>query len=401
MKPPNDIGTTVGNRTARDHRSSKGPGRVRPAHSRTFRPVLTIGLVIIALTSVCGAAMAAAPSTSAAVATTSASALVASAESSHGQFNRPGDLLITDQFNNRVIEVDPLTKQIVWSFGSGNPNLCDPGPHAVIGPNDAERLSGGLTLIAGTGIPAGVPGTTPCVDNRVIVVNQAGGIVWQYGQAGRAGNGTDLLNVPVFAIQLPNHNFLIVDQGNNRVIEADQAKQIVWSYGPTSGRGALDSPNSAELLPNGDVLIADESNNRVIQINPAGKIVWQYKQGLNTVGFASRLGDGDTLISDSGHNRIVLVNSSRQVVFQYFTNLAPGSNATPTPTNAVKIAGGDIVISDQFNDRVIVINMHGQIVFQYGELNHPGAGFNELFGPYTAYEIGDYTGQTAPPASFS
>ena len=102
------------------------------------------------------------------------------------------------------------------------------------------------------------------------------------------GEGFDELNVPAFAIQLPNHDFLIVDQGNNRIIEVDRAKQVVWSYGPTSGPGALNSPNSAELLPNGHILIADENNNRVIEITRSGQIVWQYSMGLNTTAFASR-----------------------------------------------------------------------------------------------------------------
>ncbi len=316
-------------------------------------------------------------------------------------FNRPGNLLITDQFNNRVIEVDPLTKQIVWSFGSGNPSLCNPGPGSIIGSNYAERLSGGLTLMAGTGIPPGVPGTKACVDNRVIVVNENGKIVWQYGQAGKTGTGPDLLNVPVAAIQLPNHDFLITDQGNNRIIEVNMQKQIVWSYGPKSGPGALNSPNSAELLPNGHILIADEGNNRVIEITRSGQIVWEYSKGISGAAFASRLPNGDTLITDGGHSRILEVTMSKQIVFQYFTDTSPKSNSAPMPSNAVRIAGGDTIIADQFNDRVIVINSAKQIVFQYGETNHSGSGFDRLFGPYTGFEIGDYTGQTPPPSSFA
>jgi len=43
---------------------------------------------------------------------------------------------------------------------------------------------------------------------------------------------------PVFAIQVPNKDIMIVDQGNNRVIEVNYTtKQIDWSYGPTSGPG--------------------------------------------------------------------------------------------------------------------------------------------------------------------
>jgi hypothetical protein len=108
-----------------------------------------------------------------------------------GDFDTPGNLLISDQYNNRVIEVDPLNNSIVWSFGSGNGSLCNPGPGSIIGPNDAERLAGGLTLMVGTGTPGGAPGTVPCVDDRVIVVDQQGNITWQYGQAGVNGSGPD------------------------------------------------------------------------------------------------------------------------------------------------------------------------------------------------------------------
>lgn len=320
-----------------------------------------------------------------------------------GEFNRPGNILISDQFNNRVIEVD-RNKHIVWSFGSGNPALCNPGPGAIIGLNDAERLSDGLTLLAGTGIPAGASSFLPngCVDNRVIVVNEDGKIVWQYGKAGVTGSGPNQLNVPVFAIQLPNHHFLITDQGNNRIIEVNKEKEIVWSYGPASGPGALNNPNSAELLPNGHILIADENNSRAIEITRSGKIVWQIgaSAGLNIVAFASRLPNGDTLITDSGNSRIVEFNRDKHIVFQYFTNTAKNSNSAPLPTNAVRLANGDTSIADQFNDRALIIDHDKSTDFQYGMTNVIGNGPDQLDGPYTAFVIGDYTGQTPPPEDF-
>jgi hypothetical protein len=324
---------------------------------------------------------------------------VANRTNNHGGFNQPGNLLVTDQFNNRVVEIDPHTRTIVWSFGSNDPSLCNPGPGAIIGTNDAERLANDLTVIAGTGIPPGASPAMPngCVDNRVIVVNEEGRIVWQYGQAGVTGSDDNQLNVPVFVIQLPNHNFLIVDQGNNRVIEVNHAKHMVWSYGPTSGPGALNNPNSAELLPNGHILIADENNNRVIEITRAGNIVWEFSAGIQFAAFASRLPNGDTLITDSGHARIVEVTKNKHVVFEYFTNTTKGSNPNPLPTNAVKLKNGGISIADQFNNRVLIINHHKKIVFQYGMLNIVGNGPNQLNGPYTAFVIGDYTGQTPPP----
>ena len=318
-------------------------------------------------------------------------------------FNKPGNILISDQFNNRVVEIDSSTKEIAWSFGSGDPSLCNPGPGALIGPNDAERLSDGLTLLTGTGLPAGVSGSMPkgCADSRVIVVNQTGQIVWQYGQAGVTGSGPNMLNAPVFAIQLPNHDFLITDQGNNRIIEVNKTKQIVWSYGPTSGSGALNNPNSAELLPNDNILIADQNNNRTIEVTRDGNMVWQYNDtGLQTVAFASRLSNNNTLIVDSGHSRILEINAQKNMVFQYFTNNTSKSNPSPLPSNAVRLANGETLIADQINERVIIIDSKGNIVFQYGRTNVAGVGPNELNWPYTAFVIGDYTGQTPPPPKF-
>jgi hypothetical protein len=38
--------------------------------------------------------------------------------------------------------------------------------------------------------------------------------------------------------------------------------------------------------------------------------------------------------------------------------------------------------------------------FEYGTINVAGNGAGQLNGPYTAYVVGDYTGQTPPPATF-
>jgi hypothetical protein len=306
-------------------------------------------------------------------------------------FNKTGNILISDQFNNRVIEVDPHNKKIVYSFGSNKPKLCNPGPGAIIAPNDVERLANGLTLMAGTG-------TSSCPDNRVIVVDPDGNIVFQYGQAGVAGSGPNELNTPVFALQTPDGNYLITDQGNNRIIEVDPNGNMLFSYGPSSGPGALNSPNSAELLSDGHILIADENNNRVIEIDQNGNIVFETSAalGLNTVAFASRLSNGDTLITDSGNNRIVEIDSNQNVVFQYATNQQKKSNANPNPTNAVRLDDGNTLIADQFNDRVFIIDPNSRIVFQYGKLNTPGNKANRLNAPYNAMVIGDYTGLTPP-----
>jgi hypothetical protein len=329
------------------------------------------------------------------------------------EFNEPGNILIADQFNNRVIETDKAGN-IIWSFGLG---LNDFSARSIIGVNDAQRV-GQLTLMAGTGTPAGVIPQAPdgIPDDRVILVDPKGKIVWQYGQFGQAGSGPNLLDTPVQCTWLPNAHVLITDQANNRIIEVNLAKKIVWQYpgSNTNEADQLNGPNSAELLENGHILIADQGNNRAIEVTRGDHIVKTFTVGgtADTVAFASRLKNGDTLLTDAGHSRAVEVDANDNVVWQYVTDTDPFSVPAPLPTHAVRLHNGDTLISDQFNNRVIRVSMAGQIVASYGLPlaggdpigNNVGYDLhttqNGLYSPYDAKVIGDYTGLTPPEGFF-
>ena len=325
------------------------------------------------------------------------------------EFNKSGNILIADQFNNRVIETDPYGA-IVWSFGL-RPD--DFSASSIIGVNDAQRV-GEDTLMAGTGTPAGVipqaPGGAP--DNRVMLVDKNGKIVWQYGQFGQTGSGPDLLNTPVQSTFLPNMDILITDQANNRIIEVNMKKKIVWQYpgSNTNAADQLNGPNSAELLENGRILIADQGNNRAIEVTRGDEIVRTFTAGgtVNIVAFASRLDNGDTLLTDAGNSRAVEVDTNDVVVWQYVTDTDPLSVAAPLPTRAVRLKNGDTLISDQFNNRVIRVSPEGAIVASQGLPlagggtigNNVGYDLNTtekgLYSPYDAKVVGDYTGLTPP-----
>ena len=326
---------------------------------------------------------------------------VAAASAAAAGFNQKGNVLIADQFNNRVIEV-ARNGRIVWHFGTGSPVA---GPRAVVAPNDAQRVPGGLTLIAGTGAPAGITGYPPggAADSRVLLVNRAGRIVWQYGKAGVPGTGFNRLDTPVQATYLPGGRILITDQANARVIMVNMAKKVLWQYGQTgvTGGGAdqLNNPNSAELLKNGHILIADEGNNRVIEVTKAKDIVWNDVTGLNAPAFASRLPNGHTLIADGGNNRAVEVDRTFMTVWSYDTSARPGSVVAPAPSQAVRLKNGDTLISDQFNNQVIEVTRAGNILWSYGQIGVSGDLRGMLNAPYGAKVIGDYTGLT-PPMGF-
>jgi hypothetical protein len=329
------------------------------------------------------------------------------AVNAQSNFNQPGNILITDQFNNRVIEIGPAGN-IVWQFGNGP---GDTSANAIVGTNDAERV-GNFTLMSGTGIPAGATTNckkSGCVDNRVLLVDQGGNIVWQYGEFGVTGFGPNQLNTPVQNTYLPTSgNVLITDQGNERIIEVRRTDNaIVWQYGENgvvgNGPNQLNNPNAAELLANGHILISDENNNRAIEVTHAtpSQIVATFtaRGTVSGVAFASRLPNGNTLLTDSNNSRVVEVDSHDRPVWEYFTNTRPGSNPSPLPTRAVRLANGNTLISDQFNDQVIEVNASKAIVASYGTINDPGFSPStaiQMNAPYSAYVIGDYTGITPP-----
>lgn len=338
--------------------------------------------------------------------------LTASKGQSSDTFNQPGNILITDQFNNRVIEIDPAGN-IVWQFGNGP---GDTSANAIVGTNDAERV-GSFTLMSGTGIPAGATTNCKkagCVDNRVILVDQGGNIIWQYGQFGVTGFGPNQLNTPVQNTYLAGSgdmltgSVLITDQGNERIIEVRMAdKAIVWQYGENSvignGPNQLNNPNAAELLANGNILISDENNNRAIEVTHTtpSKIIATFtaRGTVSGLAFASRLPNGNTLLTDSNSSRIVEVEPNDKVFWEYFTNTRPSSNPSPLPTRAVRLANGNTLISDQFNDQVIEVTPTKVIVASYGTINVPGYSPStavRMNAPYSAYVIGDYTGITPP-----
>jgi hypothetical protein len=342
------------------------------------------------------------------------------------QFNQAGNVLIADQWNNRVIETTP-SGAIIWSYGLGPLDFSANSPISV---NDAERV-GNYTLMANPGDAPGVIPQTPdgSADNRVLLVDPTGKIVWQYGQFGQAGDGPNLLNTPVQCTFVPDFNVLITDQGNNRVIEVNYNREIVWQYpgGDTNAADQLVAPNSAELLANGNILIADQGNSRALEVTGTGQIVNTFSAGgtVNILAFASRLPNGNTLLTDAGNARIVEVDANDLVVWQYFTTNAASTDgagdlsvAAPQPTRALRLANGDTLISDQLNNRVIRVNPSGTIVADYGlplpagggtfsggsagilignnvgyDLNTTQGG---LYSPYDAKIIGDYTGITPP-----
>ncbi|WP_435176661.1 aryl-sulfate sulfotransferase [Halorussus sp. AFM4] len=87
---------------------------------------------------------------------------------------RNGTVLVADSGNDRVVELNATTDEVVWQYG---------GRGLLHWPRDADRLPNGNTLIVDT------------FNNRVVEVNERGEVVWRYSGV-RMPYTADRLSVP-------------------------------------------------------------------------------------------------------------------------------------------------------------------------------------------------------------
>ena len=102
-----------------------------------------------------------------------------------------------------------------------------------------------------------------------------------------SGDDPEQLNNPNSAELLENGHILIADENNNRVIEVDRAGDIVWQYGNPADTSILNATAFASRLENWNTLITDSGNSHVIEVNRAGPVVWSYVTRAPPAGQAS------------------------------------------------------------------------------------------------------------------
>ena len=136
------------------------------------------------------------------------------------------EMIITDTCHDRVLVISYSSKEILWDSSVDCPGLN------LNGPNDANFLGAGLSdnmLI-----------TVRNSHWVIEVNPQSCEIVWSFGVEGNPRlvldyDDPDRMRRPHNADRLPNGNTIIADAGNDvagpsRIIEVDPGSNIVWSY---------------------------------------------------------------------------------------------------------------------------------------------------------------------------
>ncbi len=278
------------------------------------------------------------------------------------RFPLPGNLLIADRGNNRLIEV-AANKKIVWEFPvSGS---LEPGQFFA-GPDDAFFTPGGKTIIANEE-----------QFHQVVEIDYATKkIIWSFGEWGVAGSDDKHFNVPDDAYRLPDGRTVVADIRNCRIAIISLDKRMVGQIGKTgqckNENGYLNKPNGDTPLPNGNLLITEIGGHRVSEIDLRGDVIRSLV--LPNIFYPS-----DAQLTRAGNilvvayekpGRIVEIDWNGQIVWEYFPRSV--SEQLDRPSLAIELPNGNIAFNDDFNHRVVVINRAGKILWQYGVTGVPG-----------------------------
>ena len=286
----------------------------------------------------------------------------------------PGNLLIADRANNRVIEVNP-DHQVVWEFP--RPGDLRPGQH-FRWPDDAFYAPDGRTIVVNEEEAHAV----------VLVDYATHRIVWQYGLPERRGSAPGYLNGPDDAYMWPDGSIGVADIRNCRILLIDRiSKSIKRQLGRTGAclhhpPRSFALPNGDTPLQNGDLLVTEIGGSWVSEMGWDGSLRWTTRApGIRYPSDAQMLADGNILLVDySRPGQVLIMASNGKPVWQY----APrhGAGMLDHPSLAIELSNGLIAVNDDFRDRVLVIDpKSNQIVWQYGVNDRRGRSQGMLFIP--------------------
>lgn len=232
--------------------------------------------------------------------------------------------IMVQQGNDRVVEIDPQAKKVVWTYNSKTQNAIKPDEAVEV--HAFQPLANGNIMIAESGrariieidrdgkiqklVKLHVDHPHPHRDTRLarklssghyLVCHEGDGVVreyddqgtvvWEFSipmfgrepEAGKTGHGPDAYGNQVFgAVRLENGNTLIATGNNHRVLEVTPEKKIVWQLEQDDLKGITFAwITTLEVLPNGNYVIgnchAGAGNPLLVEIEPKTKtVVWQF-----------------------------------------------------------------------------------------------------------------------------
>ena len=173
-----------------------------------------------------------------------------------GQFTNPVDvtflndkeILIADQFNNRIQHINIQTEVVVKTFGKKGEGKGDFETPLSVCVDDTERIV-----------------VTEYDNNRVQVMSKEGEALFTIGDS-----GPEKLSTPYSCI--PYKNIFLVTERDNHVIKAfDASNTFLYKFGEKGNQdGQFNSPRGMCLDGSKNLLVCDPDNNRVQRFSLEG-----------------------------------------------------------------------------------------------------------------------------------
>ncbi len=281
----------------------------------------------------------------------------------------PGDVLIADHKNNRLLIVDPQGR-IRWRFPQ--PGDLAKGQTFPV-PDDAFFTPDGKQIVA-TEEDASVISVIDIASRR---------IVYRYGVPWHPGSSANHVSNPDDAMMLPSGSLITADIKNCRVLlirpPAQHPQRVIgqagygcWHSPPVT----WGSPNGAFPMTNGKYLVTEINGDWVNALSLSGHVAWSSNPpGVAYPSDSNEVYPGRYLTVDySTAGQVVEFTGAGQRLWR-FGGLNHPSLGLPLPN-------GDILVNDDFNDRVIVIDpVTNRIVWQYGHKGVPGTAPGYLNDP--------------------
>lgn len=278
----------------------------------------------------------------------------------------PGDLLIADSHNNRILLVTPQ-KKIVWQYPA-------PGQKSQITDDDDVFFSPKFDQII----------TNEENNNTVAVINfNTRKVDWLYGHPGVAGSNPGYLNTPddAFLFDKPSGQVITVaDIKNQRILFINKkTKAIIKQYGQTDVQRVnppvtYGAPNGDFPAPNGGMLVTQINGNDAIRLDKQGKVMWtvQFPGQFSYPSDANFTPKGNIIVAFyTNPGAVVEMSPTGKLLWSY--HVTSGSGALNHPSLAEMLPNGMVLLNDDYNHRVIIINPKtNKIVWQYGHTGVSG-----------------------------
>ena len=280
----------------------------------------------------------------------------------------PGDVLIADNWNNRLLIVNPQGR-IRWRFP--RPGDLARGQSFLL-PDDAFFSPDGRDIIA-----------TEEEDSVISVINIARHkIVYRYGTPGVPGSGRNHVANPDDAMMMPGGMLITADIENCRLLllvpPSHRPRRVIGRTGTCAHDPPqlFTSPNGAFPTTNGRYLVTEINGDWASEIGLHGQRLWStHPPGVSYPSDTNEVYPGRFLTADYSSPGQVVEFDARGHLLWRFGGLNHPSLALPLPN-------GDILVNDDYNDRVIVIDpITHRIVWQYGHTGRPGTAPGYLNDP--------------------